>query len=98
MIAKLNGASSLPAEGPELPGKLQDVSREMPEVDATEATIRLCTRPITRKWAASGHRPRCAPRSERTGRGQCDGLPTASGAAENHRIRPKRKAAINRSR
>ena len=41
MIAKLNGASSLPAEAQNFLASYKTFLGEMPEVDATEATIRL---------------------------------------------------------
>jgi len=41
MIAKLNGASSLPAEAQNFLASYKNFLGEMPEVDATEATIRL---------------------------------------------------------
>ncbi len=41
MIAKLNGASSLPAKAQEFLGRYKDLLKEMGEADATEATIRL---------------------------------------------------------
>jgi hypothetical protein len=41
MIAKLNGASSLPAEAQNFLGKYRALLGEMTEADATEATIHL---------------------------------------------------------
>jgi len=41
MIAKLNGASSLPAEAQNFLASYRKFLGEMPEADATEATIRL---------------------------------------------------------
>ena len=41
MIAKLNGASSLPANAQKFLASYKDLLREMSEADATEATIRL---------------------------------------------------------
>src|SRR5215467_8808437 len=41
MIAKLNGASSLPAEAQDFLASYKALLSEMPEAEATEATIRL---------------------------------------------------------
>jgi len=41
MIAKLNGASSLPADAQNFLGRYKDLLKETSEADATEATIRL---------------------------------------------------------
>jgi len=41
MIAKLNGASSLPAEAQNFLASYKALLNEMPEAEATEATIRL---------------------------------------------------------
>jgi hypothetical protein len=41
MIAKLNGASSLPANAQKFLASYKDLLKEMSEADATEATIRL---------------------------------------------------------
>jgi hypothetical protein len=41
MIAKLNGASSLPASAQKFLASYKDLLKEMSEADATEATIRL---------------------------------------------------------
>src|SRR5262249_31063998 len=41
MIAKLNGASSLPANAQDFLGRYKDLLKQMSEADATEATIRL---------------------------------------------------------
>ncbi len=41
MIAKLNGASSLPANAQKFLASYKDLLREMGEADASEATIRL---------------------------------------------------------
>jgi hypothetical protein len=41
MIAKLNGASSLPANAQKFLANYKDLLRDMSEADATEATIRL---------------------------------------------------------
>jgi len=57
MMAKLNGASSLPAEAQAFLVSYKALLNEMTEPEATETTIKLIYRAITGKWAGSVNRP-----------------------------------------
>ncbi len=51
MMAKLNGASSLPPEAQAFLASYQTLLKKMTEAEATEATINLIYKSYTRKWA-----------------------------------------------
>ena len=61
MMAKLNGASALPAEAQDFLAELQQLLKKMPEPEATEATINLIYAAITRQWAAPAPHPMSRP-------------------------------------
>ena len=57
MMAKLNGASALPAEAQTLLASYQVRLKEMPEVEATEATINLIYKRYYREMGGAGAPP-----------------------------------------
>ena len=57
MIAKLNGASSLPAEAQNFLSSYKALLGEMPEADATEATIHLMYKTYYAEMGGSGTPP-----------------------------------------
>ena len=52
MMAKLNGASSLPAEAQAFLASYQALLKQMPEATRPTPPSSSCTRPITRRWVA----------------------------------------------
>jgi len=63
MIAKLNGASSLPASAQKFLASYKDLLKQMSEADATEATIRLMYATYYKEMGGVGPAPeiRAAP-------------------------------------
>ena len=61
MIAKLNGASSLPANAQKFLASYKDLLREMNEADATEATIRLMYQTYYKEMGGVGTPPDIRP-------------------------------------
>jgi hypothetical protein len=57
MIAKLNGASSLPAEAQNFLASYKALLKEMPEAEATEATIRLMFKTYYAQMGGAGAPP-----------------------------------------
>jgi hypothetical protein len=57
MMAKLNGASTLPAEAQTFLGNYQGLLRQMPEAEATEATIHLIYRSYYGEMGGAGTAP-----------------------------------------
>jgi hypothetical protein len=57
MMAKLNGASTLPAEAQTFLGNYQGLLRQMPEAEATEATIHLIYRSYYGEMGGAGVAP-----------------------------------------
>src|SRR5215510_10092573 len=57
MIAKLNGASSLPAEAQNFLASYKALLSEMPEAEATEATIRLMYKTYYAEMGGGGTPP-----------------------------------------
>jgi hypothetical protein len=57
MMAKLNGASALPAEAQAFLTSYQTLLKEMPEADATEATIHLVYRSYYAEMGGAGAAP-----------------------------------------
>ena len=64
MMAKLNGASSLPAEAQEFLASYRALLRQMTEAEATEATIKL---DVPDLLCGDGRRRHAARRAFRTG-------------------------------
>ena len=93
MIAKLNGASSLPAEAQNFLASYDALLKEMSDGEATEATIQLMYKAYYAEMGGVG-----APPEVRTGpsepvTGQRDGLPaTAAGRAESARPWPRTRS------
>ena len=61
MIAKLNGASSLPANAQKFLASYKDLLREMGEADASEATIRLMYTAYYKEMGGVGTAPEIRP-------------------------------------
>jgi hypothetical protein len=61
MIAKLNGASSLPADAQKFLASYKDLLKEMNEADATEATIRLMYAAYYKEMGGVGTPPEVRP-------------------------------------
>jgi hypothetical protein len=61
MIAKLNGASSLPANAQKFLASYKDLLKEMSEADATEATIRLMYASYYKEMGGVGTPPEVRP-------------------------------------
>src|SRR5262244_1918753 len=61
MIAKLNGASSLPANAQKFLASYKDLLKEMSEADATEATIRLMYASYYKEMGGVGTAPEVRP-------------------------------------
>jgi hypothetical protein len=57
MMAKLNGASTLPAEAQSFLGNYQALLKQMPEAEATEATIHLVYRSYYGDMGGAGTAP-----------------------------------------
>jgi hypothetical protein len=57
MMAKLNGASALPAEAQAFLGNYQALLKQMPEAQATEATIHLIYRSYYGEMGGAGTAP-----------------------------------------
>jgi hypothetical protein len=61
MIAKLNGASSLPANAQKFLASYKDLLKEMGEADASEATIRLMYTAYYKEMGGVGTAPEIRP-------------------------------------
>src|ERR1700756_985081 len=61
MIAKLNGASSLPAEAQNFLAEYKELLGKMSEEDATEATIRLMYKTYYSELGGGGAQPEARP-------------------------------------
>src|SRR6202008_2271059 len=61
MIAKLNGASSLPANAQKFLASYKDLLKEMNEADASEATIRLMYAAYYKEMGGGGAPPEIRP-------------------------------------
>ncbi len=61
MIAKLNGASSLPANAQKFLASYKDLLQEMSEADASEATIRLMYTAYYKEMGGVGTAPEIRP-------------------------------------
>ncbi len=61
MIAKLNGASSLPANAQKFLASYKDLLKEMSEADASEATIRLMYTAYYKEMGGVGTAPEIRP-------------------------------------
>ena len=57
MMAKLNGASALPAEAQTFLVSYKELLKQLPEAEASDATINLMYRATTRRWAARARHP-----------------------------------------
>jgi hypothetical protein len=57
MMAKLNGASALPAEAQTFLASYQELLQEMPEAEATEATIQLVYKNYYAEMGGAGDAP-----------------------------------------
>src|ERR1700758_313411 len=68
MIAKLNGASSLPAEAQNFLASYQELLKEMPEGAATEATITLMYKSYYAEMGGGGTPPEVRSARVETGR------------------------------
>ena len=63
MMAKLNGTSSLPAEAQDFLASYRALLKEMPEAEATEATIHLIYKAYYGEMGGAGLAPDVIPRS-----------------------------------
>jgi hypothetical protein len=63
MMAKLNGTSSLPAEAQDFLASYRALLKEMPEAEATEATIHLIYKAYYGEMGGAGLPPDVIPRS-----------------------------------
>ena len=62
MMAKLNGTSSLPAEAQDFLASYRALLKEMPEAEATEATIHLIYKAYYGEMGGAGLPPDVTPR------------------------------------
>ena len=93
MLAKLNGASALPAEAQEFLDGYRQLLEEMTEAEATEATIQLMYKSYYAEMGGAGTPPEIPSRASEPVAGQRHRLPPPAGPSPS---RPRRAAGRNR--